>query len=101
MSMKTTRHMELTIMPVGKKFKSNGLQRIFGRSNSISKDFVRHINNREEQILDKCEEITVRFLCGKNCKAVTQRILGTTENISRHLVTTRATRNDRENDKCM
>jgi len=30
-----------------------------------------------------------------------KRFLGQSKNISRHLVTTRATRNDHENDKCM
>ena len=63
--MKTTRHMELTIMQAGKNFKSNKLQRIFGRSKSISKDFVKHMDNWDERILDKCEELTVRAFMQK------------------------------------
>ena len=42
---KITRLMGLTIMQAGKNFKSNGLLRIFGRSNGISKSFVKHMNN--------------------------------------------------------
>jgi hypothetical protein len=57
--------MELTIMQADKNFKSNRLQRIFERSKSISKNFVRHKNNGNEQILDKCEELSVRFFMRK------------------------------------
>ena len=57
---RTTSHMELTIMQAGKSFKSNRLQRIFERSKSIPKNYVRHMNNWEERILDKCEEKTIR-----------------------------------------
>ena len=42
---KTTRLMGLTIMQASKNFKSQRLQRIFGRSNSISKTIVKHMNN--------------------------------------------------------
>ena len=42
---RTTSHMELTIMQAGKNFKNNRLQRIFERSKSIPKNFVRHMNN--------------------------------------------------------
>jgi hypothetical protein len=65
MSTETTRHKELTIMQAGKDFKSNRLQRIFGRSKSIPKNFVRHKNNWDERILDKCEELTARVFMRK------------------------------------
>ena len=42
---KTTRLMGLTIMRASKNFKSQRLQRIFGRSNSILKTFVKLMNN--------------------------------------------------------
>ena len=42
---KTTRLMGLTIMQASKNFKSQRLQRIFGRSNIILKTFVKHKNN--------------------------------------------------------
>ena len=42
---KITRLMGLTIMQASKNFKSQRLQRIFGRSNSILKTFVKHMNN--------------------------------------------------------
>ena len=42
---KTNILMGLTIMQASKNFKSNRLLRIFGRSNSISKTFVKHMNN--------------------------------------------------------
>ena len=35
----------LTIMQASKNFKINMLLRIFGRSNGISKTFVKHMNN--------------------------------------------------------
>ena len=41
------RHMELTIMQVGKNFKRNILLRIFRRSNGILKTLVKHMNNWE------------------------------------------------------
>ena len=41
---KTTRLMGLTIMQASKNFKSNRLLRIFGSSNSISKTFVKYMN---------------------------------------------------------
>ena len=65
MSTKTINHMELTIMQADKNPKSNRLQRIFGRSKSISKDFVKHMDNWDERILDKCEDLTVRFFMRK------------------------------------
>ena len=34
-------------MQEGKEIKSNGLLRIFGKSNGISKTFVKYINNWE------------------------------------------------------
>ena len=61
--------MELTIMQVGKNFKNNRLQRIFERSKSIPKNYVRHMNNGEEWILDKCEEKPVRvFMRNKTAR---------------------------------
>ena len=42
---KITILMGLTIMQARKNFKSNKLLRIFGRSNVISKNLVKHINN--------------------------------------------------------
>ena len=42
---KTTRLIGLTIMQTSKNFKSQRLQRIFGRSNSILKTFVKLMNN--------------------------------------------------------
>jgi hypothetical protein len=65
--------MELTIMQAGKNFKSNRLRRIFGRSKVFQRVFVKLMNNRDERILDKCEELIVRFferkeLQGSNSK---------------------------------
>ena len=57
--------MELTIMQADKNPKSNRLQRIFGKSKSILKDFVKHMDNWDERILDKCEDLTVRFFMRK------------------------------------
>ena len=69
MSMEITRNMKLTIMPAHKTFQSNRLQRILGRSNSISGYFVKHMNNNE-QILDKCEELFEHvFMRKRSCKA--------------------------------
>ena len=44
---KITRLMGLTIMQASKNFKSKRMLRIFGRSNGISKTFVKHMNNLE------------------------------------------------------
>ena len=41
---KTTRVMGLTIMQASKNFKRNRLLGIFGRSNGISKTFVKYMN---------------------------------------------------------
>ena len=41
---KTTRLMGLTIMQASKNFKRNRLLGIFGRSNGISKTFVKYMN---------------------------------------------------------
>ena len=65
MSTKTINHMELTIMQEGKNSKSNRLQWIFERSESISQNFVKHMDNWDERILDKCEDLTVRFFMRK------------------------------------
>ena len=42
---KITKLMGLTIMQASENFKSNRLQRVFGRSNIILKTFVKHKNN--------------------------------------------------------
>ena len=42
---KITKLMGLTIMQESENFKSNRLLGIFGRSNSISKTIVKHMNN--------------------------------------------------------
>ena len=42
---KITRLMGLTIMQASKNFKSNSMLRIFVRSNSISENFMKHMNN--------------------------------------------------------
>ena len=42
---KITKLMGLTIMQASNNFKSQRLQRIFGRSNIILKTFVKHMNN--------------------------------------------------------
>ena len=44
MSTEITRSMELTIMLEGKEFKSNGLLRIFRKSNGILRTYVKHMN---------------------------------------------------------
>ena len=47
--------MGLTIMQASKNFKGNKFLGNFGRSNIILKTLVKHINNWDGQILDKCE----------------------------------------------
>ena len=44
---KITRLMGLIIMLANKNFKTNRLLRIFGRSNGISKTFVKYLNQLE------------------------------------------------------
>ena len=44
---KITRLMGLFVMQASKNFKSNKLLRIFERLNSISKTFLKHMNNWE------------------------------------------------------
>ena len=56
---KITRLMGLTIMQASKNFKNNRLLRIFERSNSISKAYVKHLNNYEGAVLDKCKELSI------------------------------------------
>ena len=56
---KITRLMGLNIMQASKNFKNNRLLRIFGRSNGISKSFAKHLISGVEQILGKCEELSV------------------------------------------
>ena len=42
---KIMRLMGLTIMQANKNFNNNRLLRVFGRSNGISKTFVKYLNN--------------------------------------------------------
>ena len=99
---KTTRLMGLTIMQASKNFKSQRLQRIFGRSNIILKTFVKHKNNWGWADTRKVRETILRGIqVAKNWKAVTQTVLGTIERISRYLVMTRSTGNKSKNDRCM
>ena len=68
---KITILMRLSIMQESKNFKSNKLLRIFGRSNSISKTFVKYMNQLDEWILDKCEKLSIAvYMSIMNCKAV-------------------------------
>ena len=44
------------------------------RSDSISEYLMKHTNNWDEQILDKCEELSVGGIHAvKNCKAVNSK----------------------------
>ena len=54
------RHMESIHNASRQVLQSNKLLRIFERSKSIPKNYVGHMNNWEERILDKCEEKLVR-----------------------------------------
>ena len=69
---KTMRLMGLTIMQASKNFKSNRLLGIFGRSNGISKTFVKYMN----QLGMSGYSISARKIIrrgihvAKNCKAV-------------------------------
>ena len=56
---KITRLMGLTIMQASKNFKSNRLQRIFGRLNGISKIGDIHESTGDEWILGECEKLSV------------------------------------------
>jgi hypothetical protein len=60
-------------MQAGKNSKGNKLKRIFGKLKGISKDFVRHMNNRDERILDNCEDLTVRFFMRKELQGSNSR----------------------------
>ena len=71
---KITRLMGLTIMQASKNFKSNKLLRIFGRTNSISKTIVKHMNNWGVSGYS----ISARIICRgiqvtKNSKAVSSK----------------------------
>ena len=60
------------------------------------------MNNWDERILNKCEDLTIRvFMRKRTTRQQAQMILRTTESILEHLVITRATENDCKNDKCM
>ena len=98
---KTTRLMGLTIMRASKNFKSQRLQRIFGRSNSILKTIVEYLNQLGKTGYSVSARIIRRGIqVTKNSKAVSSMILGTTEIISGYLVITRSTRKHCMNDKC-
>ena len=57
--------MELAIMQADKNPKSKKLQRIFGGSKVFRRIFVKHMNNWDGRILDKCEDLTVRLFMRK------------------------------------
>ena len=98
---KTTGLMGLIIMQASKNFKSQRPQRIFGRSNIILKTFVKHMNNWGMSGYSISARINRRGIqVTKNSKAVSSRILGTTEIISGYLVITRSMGDDRMNGKC-
>ena len=91
-AIKITRLMGLTIMQASKNFKSNRLLGIFGRSNGISKTFVKYMN----QLGMSGYWISARnypygFQVVRNCKAVGISILRTTTSISGRLVIKRTT----------
>ena len=89
---KITRLMGLTIMQANKNFESNRLLRIFGRSNSILKSIVEYLNQLGMTGYSVSARIIRRGIqVTKNSKAVSSRILGTTEIISGYLVITRST----------
>ena len=68
---KISRFMGLIIMLVSKNFKSNRLLRIFGRSNGISKNFVKHMNNFGRTDTRQARVIIRRGIHEvKNCRAV-------------------------------
>ena len=86
------RHMESIHNASRQVLQSNKLLRIFGGSNSISMTIVKHMNNWgmsgywiSARIIRRGIQVT------KNSKAVSSRILGTTEIISGYLVITRST----------
>ena len=92
MPVEITRSMELTIMQVSKNFKSKRLLRIFGRSNGILNTFVKYLNQLGMSGYSVSARIIRRGIqVTKNSKAVSSRILGTTEIISGYLVITRST----------
>ena len=71
---KTTRLMGLTIMQASKNFKSNRLLGIFGRSNGISKTFVKYMNQLGMSGYSISARINRRGIqVTKNSKAVSSR----------------------------
>ena len=71
---KTTRLMGLTIMRANKNFKSQRLQRIFGRSNSILKTIVEYLNQLGMTGYSVSARIIRRGIqVTKNSKAVSSR----------------------------
>ena len=99
---KITRLMGLTIMQAIKNYKSNRMLRIFGRSNGISKTFVKYMN----QLGMSGYSISARnylkgYSCGKELLGNRHKVfLGTIVRISGYLVITRLTRNKSKNDMC-
>ena len=89
---KITRILGLTIMQANKNFKSIRLLRIFRRTNGITKTFVKYLNQLGMSGYSVSARIIRRGIqVTKNSKAVSSRILGTTEIISGYLVITRST----------
>src|SRR4051812_33339197 len=65
------RLMGLTILQVGKDFKSHRLLRIFGRPNGISKNFVKYMNHLGMSGYSvSARNYPYGYSCDKNCKAV-------------------------------
>ena len=79
-------------MLVSKNFKSNRLLKIFGRSNDILNTFVKYLNQLGMSGYSVSARIIRRGIqVTKNSKAVSSRILGTTEITLGYLVITRST----------
>ena len=98
---KISRLMGLIIMLVSKNFKSNRLLKIFRRSNDILNTFVKYLNQLGMSGYSVSARIIRRGIqVTRNNKAVSSRILGTTEIISGYLVITRSMGDDRMNGKC-
>ena len=99
---KTMRLMGLTIMQASKNVKSNRLLGIFGRSNGISKTFVKYMNQLGMSGYSTSARIYSKgYSCGKELQGSRhKRILGTLERISGYLVITRSMGDDRMNGKC-
>ena len=89
---KTTRLMGLTIMQASKNFKSQRLQRIFGRSNSILKTIVEYLNQLGMTGYSVSARIIRRGIqVTKNSKAVSSKDSRNNRENSGYLVITRST----------